>query len=432
MGGVPPETVTITVGVAGVGGGSGRTEIPPATTATTIVIAIASANLRVNGAAISQADVDRYRSIAPRRLAITHNDEAERERFRGVLEFRRRPPYNGLALMIREILGKLAEKQDLARDEAKGALVEILRGEATPAQIAAFATGLRVKGETVEEIVGCVQAMREAMVRVKIERPVVLDVVGTGGDGRGTYNISTLTALVAAAGGATVAKHGNRAASSKCGSADLFEALGVKLDAPPAVVERCLNEIGIAFLFAPLYHPALKHAGPVRKELGFRTVFNLLGPLCNPAGANTYALGVARPELVDKIGRVLQGLGIREAYVFHSDDGMDELSPYAPNRVCHVKGPAVKSFVIASDGLKDDGALQGGGVEKNRDAALSLLKRELGGALRVAVCMNAALALQAAGVAKSYPDGLQAAGRALDSGLAYSKLEQLRRMSHEN
>jgi anthranilate phosphoribosyltransferase len=336
--------------------------------------------------------------------------------------------------MIREILAKLAESRDLDRDEARGALVEILRGEATPAQIAAFATALRVKGETIDEIVGCVQAMRDAMVRVHAgpDRPVVLDVVGTGGDGKGTYNISTLTALVAAACGATVAKHGNRAASSRCGSADLFEALGVRIDAPKASVERCLREIGIAFLFAPLYHPALKHASPVRKELGFRTVFNLLGPLCNPAGANAYALGVPRPDLVEKIGRVLQGLGVREAYVFHSDDGMDELSPFAPNRVCHVTPGAVETAILTQVGLKDDGGLVGGSVEQNRAAALSLLKGERGGALRAAVCLNAAVALQAAGIAASLQQGLEAAGQALDSGRALEQLEALRRMSHED
>lgn len=334
--------------------------------------------------------------------------------------------------MIRETLAKLAERRDLTRDEARATLVEILRGQASPAQIAAFAVGLRVKGETVDEILGCVHAMREAMVRVTVDRPVVLDVVGTGGDGKGTCNISTLAALVAAGCGVTVAKHGNRAASSQCGSADLFEALGVRIDAPKATVERCLREIGVAFLFAPLYHPALKHAGPVRKELGFRTVFNLLGPLCNPAGANAYALGVPRPDLVDKMGRVLQGLGVREAYVFHSDDGMDELSPFARNHVCRVTPTAVETLQLALTGLPDDGSIAGGSVDENRDAALSLLQGRRAGALRAAVCLNAAVGLQAAGAARNLSEGLEAAERALDSGRALEKLQALRRMSHED
>jgi anthranilate phosphoribosyltransferase len=335
--------------------------------------------------------------------------------------------------MMRGILAKLAERQDLTREEAQAGLGAILEGKATPAQIAGFATGLRVKGETIDETVGCVQAMREAMVTVTVDRPVVLDTCGTGGDGKGTYNISTVTAFVAAAGGITVAKHGNRAASSRCGSADLLEAFGVKLDPPKAVVERCLAEVGIGFLFAPLYHPALKHAGPVRRELGFRTIFNLLGPLCNPARANTQVLGVPRMDLVPKMGKVLHGLGVREAYVFHSEDGLDELSPAAPSTVAHVTSSGMEEKTITPEDAgmeRNGGSLTGGLAEDNARAAKAVLNGEKG-AYRDAVVLNAAACLVVGGVEKDLRSAAERAVELIDSGKAREKLDQLRRMSHE-
>src|ERR1051325_4817483 len=219
-------------------------------------------------------------------------------------------------------------------------------GAATPAQIAAFLTALKMKGETVDEIAGCARAMRQRAVRVDAGSGTVLDTCGTGGDGLGTFNISTVAAIVAAACGARVAKHGNRAASSKCGSSDLLEALGVKIENPREKVESILREVGFAYLHAPNFHPAMKHAGPVRKELGFRTIFNLLGPLCNPAGATTQVVGIFAPALVRPMAEVLQALGSTHAFTFHGHGGLDELSTTGENRAVELVGGNISDVVI--------------------------------------------------------------------------------------
>lgn len=334
--------------------------------------------------------------------------------------------------MIRDAIAKLVERQNLTKEEARTALVEILRGEATPAQIAAFVTALRMKGETVEEMVGAALAMREHMIRVQIHAPVVLDTCGTGGDGKGTFNVSTVTAFVVAAAGVTVAKHGNRAASSKCGSADLLEALGVKLDPPKDLVEACLQKLGIAFLMAPLYHPALKHAGAVRKEIGFRTLFNLLGPLCNPAGATHQAMGVPRREFVELIAQALGRLGTKRSFVFHSGDGMDELSTGADNHVCETNGATLHAFTLTPEaaGLtRGKAPIAGGTPRDNARLALAVLNGEKG-PYRDAVLLNAAACLVVAGTTSDFKAAAAKAAEAIDSGRALKKLKELVEMSN--
>lgn len=334
--------------------------------------------------------------------------------------------------MIRHCIAKLVERQNLTREEARSALLEILRGEATPSQIAAFVTALRVKGETVDETVGAALAMREHMIRVRVDAPVVLDTCGTGGDGKGSFNVSTVTAFVAAAAGVTVAKHGNRAASSRCGSADLLEALGVRLDPPRERVETCLQKLGIAFLMAPLYHPALKHAAAVRKEIGFRTLFNLLGPLCNPAGATHQAMGVPRREFVEFIARALGQLGTRRSFVFHSADGLDELSPGADSFVCETDGASLRSFTLAPEaaGLtRTQQSIPGGTPQDNARIALAVLGGEKG-PYRDAVLLNAAACLVVAGRTSDFRAAAAMAAEAIDSGRALKKLKDLVEMSN--
>lgn len=334
--------------------------------------------------------------------------------------------------MIRDAIAKLVERQNLSKEEARIALVEILRGEATPAQIAAFVTALRMKGETVDETVGAAQAMREHMIRVTTDAPVVLDTCGTGGDGKGTFNVSTMAAIVVAAAGVTVAKHGNRAASSQCGSADLLEALGVKLDPPKERVEACLQKLGIAFLMAPLYHPALKHAGTVRKEIGVRTLFNLLGPLCNPAGATHQAMGVPRREFVEFIAQALGQLGTQRSFVFHSADGMDELSTCADNHVCETNGATLHAFTLGPEaaGLtRGKATIAGGTPQDNAKLALAVLHGEKG-PYRDAVLFNAAACLVVAGTTSDFKAAGAKAAEEIDSGRALKKLKDLVEMSN--
>jgi anthranilate phosphoribosyltransferase len=335
--------------------------------------------------------------------------------------------------MIREVLGLLAEKKNLTREQARAALVDILTGAATPAQIAAFATALKLKGETAEEITGCATAMREHMVRVQVDAPLVLDTCGTGGDGKGTLNISTVAALVAAAGGITVAKHGNRAASSKSGSADLFEQFGVKIDPPLPVVQRCLAEAGIAFLFAPNFHPALKHAAPVRKELGFRTIFNLLGPLCNPAGANVQTLGVPSNSLMNLMASSLISMGSIGVMTFCSFDGMDEISPCGETAVLHATKKGTNAFVVKPEdaGLSQarPESLLGGDPAQNAKRAMDLLKGEKNG-YRDAVVLNAAACFVVTGGARNLRDGAAKAAEVIDSGRALATLKKLAELSH--
>ena len=330
--------------------------------------------------------------------------------------------------MLKETLARLAAGQSLTSDEAAAATGEIMDGAATPAQIGAFLTALRMKGETVDEIAGCARAMRQRAVRVDAGPGVILDTCGTGGDGLGTFNISTVAAIVAAACGARVAKHGNRAASSKCGSSDLLEALGVRIENPKEKIEKILREVGIAYLHAPNFHPAMKHAGPVRKELGFRTIFNLLGPLCNPAGANAQVIGIFSPGLVRPMAQVLQALGSSHAFTFHGHGGLDELSTTGENRAIEMSGGALVEVTIgpATVGVPTAAAadLAGGDAAANAAIAREILGGQKG-PRRDIVVLNAAVALVAAGQAKTPKEGAQKAVDALDSGAARKKLDQL-------
>lgn len=339
--------------------------------------------------------------------------------------------------MIQGAIAKLAEKENLTADEARGVMGDILGGRATPSQIAGFLVALRMKGETVEEIAGCAQAMRDAATRITPDAPVVVDTCGTGGDKKGSFNISTAAAFVVAGAGFTVAKHGNRSVSSQCGSADVLEVLGVKVDPPTAVVERCLKEIGIAFLFAPAFHPAMRHAMPTRRELGLRTVFNILGPLCNPAGANAQVIGVYSAAQLETVARVLARLGAAQAMVVHSR-GHDEVTLYGPTSVVEiVDGKLKKRSLSPRDfGLKQQkgDTLRGGTREENANVIRRVLGGGKGGARDVVVA-TAALAILVASRAggrgaKNLKEARAAAERSIDSGIALEKLQKLATLSH--
>jgi anthranilate phosphoribosyltransferase len=329
---------------------------------------------------------------------------------------------------VQQALAQLLDGHDLSRDEARTVMNEIMGGEATPAQIGGFLVALRLKGETADEITGCAEAMRQHVLAVRPTRDDLVDTAGTGGDRAGTINISTAAALVAAAAGAGVAKHGNRAVSSASGSADVLEALGFRLELPPALIERSIDELGFGFLFAPTHHPAMRHAAPVRQELATRTVFNVLGPLTNPAGARAQVVGVYAPTLVRTIAEVLAQLGARRAFVVHGADGIDELSPTGPNLVCEVVDGGVHERVI--DPLElgvprcDPDELRGGSPEENAAAIRAVFEGENGGR-RSAVLLNAAGAIAAAGHAQDLREGLGLAKDALDSGAAATRLDEL-------
>jgi anthranilate phosphoribosyltransferase len=333
---------------------------------------------------------------------------------------------------VQEALARLLDGHDLSRDEARAVMNEVMKGDATPAQIGGFLVALRLKGETADEIAGCAEAMREHVLAVRPSRDDLVDTAGTGGDGASTINISTAAALVAAAAGAGVAKHGNRAVSSASGSADVLEALGFRLELPPARIEQSIDELGFGFLFAPTHHPAMRHAAPVRRELAARTVFNVLGPLTNPAGARAQVVGVYAPSLVRTIAEVLAQLGAHRAFVVHGAGGIDELSPAGPNLVCEVVDGGVREREI--DPLElgvprcDPDELRGGSPEENAAAIRAVFAGENGGR-RSAVLLNAAGAIAAAGHAHDLGEGLGLAKEALDSGAAATRLEELIRFS---
>ncbi len=336
--------------------------------------------------------------------------------------------------MIQEALSKLAERQDLIEEEAYLTTREIMSGQASEAQIGAFLMGLRLKGETVDEIVGMARAMRDFSFRIKAANGKVIDTCGTGGDGKKTFNLSTAAALVLAGAGLKVAKHGNRSVSSHCGSADILEAAGVKIDLPPKKVERCLNEIGIAFLFAPLFHPAMKHVVKPRKEIGLRTIFNLLGPLTNPAGANYQLLGVYSPAALELVAQSLQRLGVEKATVVHGLNGLDEVSISSPTVLFRVDPTGIKKEVLNLEDLgwqeRPLSFIQTSGLEEN----LSLLKSFLNGeknSVRDAVLLNSAVALETAGEVLTIKEGLGLAAEVVDSGKAKKKLEDLINFSRE-
>jgi anthranilate phosphoribosyltransferase len=322
----------------------------------------------------------------------------------------------------------VAEGRSLSRDEAREVMGVVMRGEATPAQIGGLLVGLRAKGETVDEITGFAEAMREHVLPVVPTRTPLVDVVGTGGDGAGTFNISTAAGVVAAAAGAAVAKHGNRAASSACGSADVLEELGLVLELPPERIAASIDEHGFGFMFARAHHPAMRHAAPVRQELGTRTVFNVLGPLANPAGARDGVFGVYSADLARTYAEALAGLGARRAFVVHGSGGIDELIPYGPSVVVEVVDGAIRESQLdpRDVGLErsDPADLRGGSPSENAGAIRRVLEGERSGR-RDAVVLNAAGALVAAGVADDLADGVDAAARAVDSGEAGVTLERL-------
>jgi anthranilate phosphoribosyltransferase len=310
-----------------------------------------------------------------------------------------------------------------------------MAGEATPAQIGGFLVALRAKGETADEIAGCAEAMRAHVLAVRPRRDDLVDTAGTGGDGACTINISTAAALVAAAAGAAVAKHGNRAVSSACGSADVLEALGFTLELEPDRIARSIDELGFGFLFAPSHHPAMRYAAPVRKELATRTVFNVLGPLTNPAGARAQVVGVYSPELVRTIAEVLAALGARRAFVVHGAGGIDELSPVGPNLIAEVVDGAVRERTLdpeAELGLpRCDVAELRGGTPAENAAALREVFDGADGGRRSAILLNAAGAIAAAGHAGDLREGLELARETVDSGAAAQRLEQLVAFSRE-
>jgi anthranilate phosphoribosyltransferase len=330
--------------------------------------------------------------------------------------------------VIQRALAKLLDGHDLSREEAREVMGSIMTGEATSAQIAGFLIALRAKGETADEIAGCAEAMREHVLPVRPKREDLVDTAGTGGDGAKTINISTAAALVAAAAGAGVAKHGNRAVSSASGSADVLEALGFNLELPSEQIARSIDELGFGFLFAPTHHPAMRHAAPVRRELAARTVFNVLGPLTNPAGARAQVVGVYAPELVRTIAEVLAQLGARRAFVVHGAGGIDELSPTGPNFVCEVVDGNVRTRNIdpLEFGLErcDLSELRGGSPAENAAAIRAVFAGENGGR-HGAILLNAAGAIAAGGHAEDLREGLELAREAVDSGAAASRLDQL-------
>jgi anthranilate phosphoribosyltransferase len=336
--------------------------------------------------------------------------------------------------VIQTALARLLDGHDLTRDEARETMNEIMAGEATPAQIAGFLVALRAKGETADEIAGCAEAMREHVLRVSPRRTDLVDIVGTGGDGANTYNISTAAALVAAAAGAGIAKHGNRAASSASGAADVLEALGFRLELTPERIERSIDELGFGFLFAQAHHPAMRHAAPVRRELATRTVFNVLGPLTNPAGARALMLGTYSPQLTRTLAEALVQLGVTRAYVVHGAGGIDELSPCGSNLVCEVEDGRVREYELDPLDLGvercDPGELRGGEPETNAAALRGVLAGADGGH-RSAVILNAAGGIAAAGRAENLREGIERAREAIDGGAAAARLDELIAFSRE-
>jgi anthranilate phosphoribosyltransferase len=341
--------------------------------------------------------------------------------------------------IITEAVRALVDQRHLSRIEAAAAMEAIMSGAATNAQIAAFLTALRMKGETVEELIGFAQVMRQKVVRIRMrgdevaaltgtDREMLIDTCGTGGDAVGTFNVSTATAFVVAGTGLKVAKHGNRSVSSLCGSADVVETLGIDLNLGPAQVARCIDEAGIGFLYAPLLHTAMRHVMPARREMGIRTVFNMLGPLTNPAGANAQVIGVYAVALTEPLARVLAELGTARAFVVHGADGLDEISNTGESSVSEVREGTVRSFKLRPEDFGLARAtvaeLKGGDREQNAEIVRAILGGEPG-PKRDIVLMNAAAALVAGGRAREFKEGVEIAARSIDTGAARAKLAAL-------
>jgi len=350
--------------------------------------------------------------------------------------------------MIRKAIARVVEREDLPESEMIEVMDQIMSGGATPAQIASFITALRMKGETVDEITGAARVMRDRALPIRVgksvlgidrddinlDRETILDTCGTGGSGTNSFNISTTVAFVVSACGVKVAKHGNRAVSSSCGSADVLEALGVNLDVTPETVERCISEIGIGFLFAPALHGAMKHAIGPRREIGIRTIFNILGPLTNPAGADHQVLGVYREDLVEKLAQVLKKLGCRRGFVVHGSDGMDEITLTGESSIAEITPEGVKlsritpeQFGLARAPLSE---LHGGDAQGNAVIVKDILSGKEGAKRRI-VLLNAAYALVATGKAADVPDGIRIAAETIDSGRAMKQLEKLVALTNE-
>ena len=327
--------------------------------------------------------------------------------------------------MIKEAIIKLSKKQDLAYAEAEAVMDEIMSGQATPVQMSAYLTALALKGETIDEITASAAGMRAHCIKL-LHNLDVLEIVGTGGDGSNSFNISTTSSLVIAAGGVPVAKHGNRAASSKSGAADVLEALGVKITLTPERSAEILKKINICFLFAQNYHIAMKYVAPIRKELGIRTVFNILGPLSNPAGANMELMGVFDQSLVEPLAQVMANLGVNRGMVVYGQDSLDEISMCAPTSVCEIRDGKFTSYEITPEQFGyercEKGALTGGTPAENAEITKAILKGEEKGPKRQAVCLNAGAALYIAGKAASIEEGVKLAESLIDSGTALKKL----------
>lgn len=327
--------------------------------------------------------------------------------------------------MIKEAIIKLSKKQDLAYAEAEAVMDEIMSGQATPVQMSAYLTALALKGETIDEITASAAGMRAHCIKL-LHNLDVLEIVGTGGDGSNSFNISTTSSLVIAAGGVPVAKHGNRAASSKSGAADVLEALGVKITLTPERSAEILKKINICFLFAQNYHIAMKYVAPIRKELGIRTVFNILGPLSNPAGANMELMGVYDQSLVEPLAQVMANLGVNRGMVVYGQDSLDEISMCAPTSVCQIRDGKFTSYEITPEQFGyercEKGALTGGTPAENAEITKAILKGEEKGPKRQAVCLNAGAALYIAGKAASIEEGVKLAESLIDSGAALKKL----------
>ena len=328
--------------------------------------------------------------------------------------------------MMKEYINKVMEGKNLTTKEAAAAMDIIMSGNATPAQIGSYLTALRMKGETIEEITGCAKSMREKCSQL-VGKGDLMDIVGTGGDCTNTFNVSTVSSFVVAAGGVKVAKHGNRSVSSKCGSADVLEALGVKLDITKQQNEAVLEKTGMCFMFAPIYHSAMKYVAAPRRELGARTIFNILGPLANPAYANLQVMGVYSEELVDSMAQVLSNLGVKRAMVVHGIDGVDEVSICGKTKVCEVRNGKLKSYTINPEELGLSTAqpedIKGGLAEENKEIVLSILKGEKG-AKRDMVLINSAVALYTALDDKSLKECVQMAADLIDSGKALDKMQE--------
>ncbi|MCK8600659.1 anthranilate phosphoribosyltransferase [Desulfoferrobacter suflitae] len=337
--------------------------------------------------------------------------------------------------MIQEAVKKISKRQDLDEAEMAEVMTEIMSGNATDAQIGALMAALATKGETFSELAGAARAMRRKATRIQASADTVVDTCGTGGDRARTFNISTTSAFVVAGCGVTVAKHGNRSVSSQCGSADLLEALGMHLDVVPEVVEEAVQEIGIGFLFAPLFHGAMRYAAKARKEVGIRSIFNMLGPLTNPAGANCQLLGVYAPELTEMFAEALRLLGSRRAFVVHGHDGLDEITICAPTRVSELADGLIKTYDLTPDQLLGTSAqpqdLEGGDPVQNAQITRQILAGEKG-PKRDVVVVNAAAALIAAGVAGDFADGVKQAENSIDSGSAAAKLDALIQYTRDN